>query len=77
MDDITRESHLRMIRSLVRAYRGFDFGLLVDQATIGKTGLDGLTDNEVIQLHRDLARARECLQEGTSFEEAGLLRPMA
>lgn len=74
MDDITRESRLRLIRELARSYRSCGFNLIVKQATVGKTGLDELTDEEVIQLHRDLDRARECLRDGIDFEDAGLVR---
>jgi len=74
MDEVMRQSHYRMIRSLTRAYRQFGFQLLVDQATMGKSGVDDLSDDELIGLHRDLDRARECLQDGITFEEAGLLR---
>lgn len=74
MDPVTRESHLRMIRQLRRAYRQFGFDLLVAQATMGKTGVEALNDDELVGLHRDLDRARECLNDGVTFEEAGLLR---
>lgn len=71
LDRITRESHLRIIRHLRRRYR---LGLLVDQATFGKAGLNDLDDAAVVALHRQLDRARECLEDGVSFEEAGLIR---
>ena len=74
MDSVTRESHIRLIRSLVRAYRHHGFDVLVNQATIGKTGLDELTDAELIALHTDIDRARECVAEGISFDVAGLIR---
>lgn len=74
LDDVTRESHLRMVRSLVGAFRHCGFQLLVDQATLGKVGLDELSDDELIELHRNLDRARECMQDGIDFQEAGLLR---
>ncbi|TDB29740.1 hypothetical protein ATCM_12615 [Stenotrophomonas sp. ATCM1_4] len=65
-----------MIRSLTRAYRPFGFQLLVDQATIGRAAIEDLSDTELLALHRDLDRARECLTDGVSFEEAGLLRSL-
>ena len=77
LDDVTRESHLRMVRSLAKAFRHCGFQLLLDQATLGKSGLDELSDDELIALHRDLDRARECMQDGIDFQEAGLLRPFA
>lgn len=76
MDDITRESRLRLIRELARVYRDCGFNVIIKQATIGKSGLDALSDEEVIQLHRDLDRARECIRDGIDFEEAGLIKPM-
>ena len=76
MDAIMRESHMRMIRSLTKGYRQFGFQLLVDQATIGRAGIEDLPDSELLALHRDLDRARECLADGVSFEEAGLLRSL-
>ncbi|KRG39117.1 hypothetical protein ARC78_14965 [Stenotrophomonas pictorum JCM 9942] len=74
MDDITRQSHVRVIKSLVRAYRQFGFQLLVDQATVGVAGIDDLSDDDLIALHRDLERGRECLADGITFDEAGLIR---
>jgi hypothetical protein len=50
--------------------------VLVDQAIFGKGSLDKLTDDELVGLHRDLERARECFQEGISLEDAGLLRSL-
>lgn len=74
MDPITRESHLRVIRQLRKAFRGFGFELIIAQATIGKTGVEALDDDALIALHRDLDRARECINEGVTFEDAGLVR---
>lgn len=71
MDEITRESHLRMIRHFNRMYR---LQVLVDQATFGLAGLEQLDDAGLVQLHADMQRARECIAEGISIEEAGLLR---
>ncbi|MPS35036.1 MAG: hypothetical protein FH747_00950 [Stenotrophomonas sp.] len=65
-----------MIRSLTRAYRQFGFQLLVDQATIGCAAIEDLPDAELVALHRDLDRARECIADGVTFEDAGLLRSM-
>lgn len=71
MDAATRESHLRIIRHLRRRW---GLHLLVDQATFGHGGLDGLPDEELAQLHRDMHRARECMDEGIALEDAGLIR---
>lgn len=73
-DSVVRESHLRMIRSLARTYQQFGVQLIVDQATLGKVGIDELSDDELISLHRDLDRARECIRDDVSFEDAGLIR---
>ena len=70
MDPITRESHLRMIRHL-RTRWGLQ--ILVDQATFGRAGLEQLEDQELVQLHQDLYRAQECMMEGISLVDAGLL----
>ena len=73
MDHTTRESHLRMIRSLRKAYRPYGLDLIVNRATLGKGALDDLSDSEVIALHRDLHRALDCVQNDVPFELAGLL----
>lgn len=71
LDAITRESHIRMIGHLRKRY---GLQVLVDQAMFGMGSLDRLSDDELVALHRDLERARECLADGISLEEAGLLR---
>lgn len=71
LDDVTRLSHIRMIRHYARRYR---VKVLVDQALFGKRGLEELDDDALVKLHRDLERARECLEDGISFEDAGLLK---
>jgi len=76
LDAVTRESHIRMIRSLRRYYAAFGMGLIVDQATLGVAGIEDLDDVALVQLHRDIDRARECIADGVTFEEAGLLRSL-
>lgn len=71
MDGITRESHIRMIGHLRRRH---GLQMLVDQATFGVAGVEQLSDQELVALHRDLERAQECIADGVSFEEAGLFR---
>lgn len=73
MDAILRESHCRMIRHYRRRW-GYPMQLLIDQACFGRTGPDELADDELERLHQDLERAQECMLEGISFEDAGLLR---
>lgn len=73
MDFILRESHCRMIRHFRRRW-GHPMQLVIDQACFGYTGIEQLPDNELIQLHKDLERAEDCMRDGVSFEDAGLLR---
>lgn len=71
MDALTRESHVRMIGHLRRRY---GLQVLIDQATFGKGSVDELSDDELVELHRDMERARECIVDGISLEDAGLFR---
>lgn len=70
-DPVTRESHLRMIRHLRNRY---GMQILVDQATFARGTLEQLEDDELAQLHGDMFRAYECLRDGVSWEDAGLIR---
>lgn len=74
MDDIERESRIRWIQALAKAYRPQGMDLIVKQALIGKRYMSDLSDDELLGLHRDIDRARECMADGITFEEAGLLR---
>jgi hypothetical protein len=71
MDSILREAHVRRISHLKRFYR---LQWLVDQATFGVGSVDDLDDAALAALLADAERARECLAEGISFEDAGLIR---
>lgn len=73
-DAVARESHLRMIRTLAKVYGPFGVQLIIDQATLGHASIDDLGDDDLIELHRDLDRARECIRDDVSFEDAGLIR---
>ncbi len=73
MDAVLRESHCRMIRHYRRRW-GQAMQLLIDQACFGYTGIEALPDDDLIQLHRDLERAQECMRDGVTFEDAGLIR---
>lgn len=64
-----------MISSLRKFYKPFGIDVIVNQALIGKSGVDQLEDEELVALLRAIDRARECISDGISFEEAGLLRP--
>lgn len=74
MDGIERDSRIRWIRAMRRYYKPVGMDLIVQQALIGKSQLEDLSDDEILQLHRDIDRARECLADGVTFEDAGLLR---
>lgn len=73
MDVVLRESHYRMIRHFQRRW-GASMQLLIDQACFGYMGIEHLPDDDLIQLHKDLERAEDCMRDGVSFEDAGLLR---
>lgn len=73
-DGITREAHIRRIRYLARAYR---LRWLLDQETFHVAALECLEDAELSALLADMERARECMQEDVSFEDAGLVRSRA
>lgn len=74
MDAVTRESHIRLITSLRRFYKPYGMDLIVHQALLGKSSLDDLSDEELIGLQRTIDRARECIADGISFEDAGLIQ---
>lgn len=74
LSEVERQTHVRMIRALKRHWHPYGMGLIVDQATLGKGTVEDLTDDELVQLHRDMDRARQCIQEDVSFVDAGLLR---
>src|SRR5687768_9432096 len=57
-DSITRESILRRIRYLARAY---NLQWVTDQATFNVANVDCLEDPQLSSLLRDMERARECL----------------
>ncbi|WP_414539569.1 hypothetical protein [Stenotrophomonas forensis] len=73
MDVVLRESHYRMIRHFHRRW-GASMQFLIDQACFGYMGIEQLPDCDLIQLHKDLERAEDCMRDGVSFEDAGLLR---
>lgn len=73
MDYLYRESHFRMIRHIRRRW-GCSMQVIIDQACFGLAGIEQLPDEQLIQLHKDLERAQECMRDGVSFEDAGLLK---
>ena len=70
-DDITRDSIYRRVRFLVRRY-GLQW--MVDQHTFNVPCLESLEDRPLSRLLQDLEQARECIADGVSFEDAGLVR---
>lgn len=73
MHPLDRESHCRMIRHFRRAL-GAAGQMLIDQAIFGLGGIEQLGDDGLISLHQDMEKAMECVREGISFEDAGLIR---
>jgi hypothetical protein len=71
LDHIAREAHLKRILWLARSYR---LEWLVDQATFGVASVTLLEDCDLIRLLLDMERARECIADGVSFEDADLVR---
>lgn len=73
-DSITRASHIDRIRYLSR---GYGLNWLIEQATFDRPGLDSLDDDELIQLHRDMDKAMDCIRDGVAFEDADLVRRLS
>jgi hypothetical protein len=74
MDAIQREAHYRRVRYLASAYK---LQWLVDQATWNCANIEDLSDDELIELHADMDKARECPDLDISYEEMGLVRSRA
>lgn len=72
-DAITREACFRRIRFLRKAYR---LACIVDQHCFNVPAMECLEDAQVSALLTDMERARECLLEGISLDEAGLIRTL-
>lgn len=47
--------------------------VIIDRACFHAGSIDALPDAELVQLHRNMERASECLREGITFEDAGLV----
>ena len=73
LDQIAREAHLRRIMHLKRFYR---LEWLVDQETFNVANVSCLEDCDLIRLLNFMEHARECIVEGVSFEDAGLVRTL-
>lgn len=73
MDVIMREWHCRMIRNIRRRW-GQTLQQIVDQACYGVVDIEQLSDEALLQLHKDMERAEECMKEGICFHDAGLIK---
>lgn len=73
-DSITRDGCAKRIRYLRKAYQ---LQWLVDQHTFNEPCLESLSDEAMSKLLGELEKARECIIEGISFDEAGLMRNLS
>lgn len=73
-DSVTRECRLQRIRWLARTY---SLKWLVNQHTFGLASIDCLEDADLLECHRELEKARECIAEGIPLEDVGLIRTQA
>lgn len=73
-DAMFRDSRLERVRWLQRTY---NLQVVVKQHTFGRMGLESLSNDELKDLHRELERARECVVEGVSLDEAGFIRDLS
>lgn len=71
LDPIFREAHIKRAIFLRDRYR---LQWMVDQATFNVASLSCLEDCDLIRLLADMERARECMADGISFEDAGLIQ---
>lgn len=76
MDEITRESQIRLLRALRRHLRYMQVELFFEQALVGKRDLDDLSDGELVELHKTVNKAQDHYHnsDGVSYYEAGLLK---
>lgn len=74
LDLVSRDVIYRRLRDLSRMY---GLGWLITQETprVGGT-IECLSDDGLLSLLEMMERARECLVEGISFDEAGLVRQL-
>jgi len=70
LDAVTRNAYLMRIRTVRDGYR---LHWLVNQESFGVSALECLDDATLIDMLQKLEKARECITEGISFEDAGLV----
>jgi hypothetical protein len=73
-DSVTRDACLKRIRFLRKAYH---LAWLVDQHTFDIPVLENLSDDALSSLLRAMEKARECIADGVSFDDAGLVESVA
>jgi hypothetical protein len=73
-DQVTRDACLKRIRFLRKAY---SLTWLVEQHTFDAPMLESLTDEALSALLRAMEKARECISDGVSFDDAGLVESVA
>jgi hypothetical protein len=71
LDMATREFMLRRIRFLKQRY-GLQW--IVDQHLISCPSIERLEDRALSTLFTDLERGRQCLADGISFDDVGLIQ---
>lgn len=71
LDHVTRRSILKRIRLLASSYQ---LQWLVDQETFATTGPEAVDDARLTQLLQDMEAARQCIVDGDSFDDIGLVR---
>lgn len=69
-DSITRDCIYRRIRFLRNHYQ---LHFLIDQATFNLPNMESLEDTDLSALLDRMETARECIAEGVSLEDAGLI----
>lgn len=70
LDDARREATLRRIHFLAGR---FDLYWLIEQRTNGGPAAD-LTDDDLLALGRECEKALQCIEDGVSFYDAGLVK---
>lgn len=72
LDTVTRGLYCTRIRDISRLYR-LDW-LVRQECSFSFGALEALDDDDLVNLHTTMERARECIVEGVPLDEAGLVR---